>query len=765
MQAAHKKRFTACLNGKASADGISAPNMMRRAGFVLLLSIMAAGCATTKSPTRTALDQASDQVRENQDDFALVQNLRNQESATENKSEDQSDQLREPVVFKGNDRLYKTPAQREPIKLYGEAVSINFERAPLSDVVHAILGDILELDYVIEHPIEGEVTFRTRTPVPQDQLLQILESLLQANNAVMVRDADDRLFVSASGRVTQMLPSVSNPNSKGAGYSINVIPLQYISANVMADILRPLAPEEAFVRVDNARNLLMMAGTRNQVDGWMDMVSTFDIDMLEGMSVGIFPLENSNVTDIELALSELLGESSAVASGNASGSGDNKGGALTNTATGLGAVVKVIPIERLNSLLVVTPRVKYLETVRTWITRLDRAPDAATERKLYVYPIQNASAGHLADLLSRVYGGDGFSSTSSTQGGNGGVAPGLTQERVSGSNTTTTQGSGSSSSARKSQAPTSIELGNMSVVADEQNNALLIYANGKEYKKVESALKKLDVIPAQVLIEASILEVTLTDDLEYGVEWVFKDNLGSGNSGLGQLAVSDNPLKAIAPGFSYAISNSAGNIKAVLSALAQESLLNVISTPSVMVLDNHTASIQVGDQQPIRSGESVNSDGNVLSTRVEYKDTGVKLSVTPSVNAGGLVTMDVEQSVTDVGSADTVTGQRTFNERNITSRVAVRSGESVVLGGLIRENKSLAETGVPGLHKIPFLGGFFGKTANTGKRTELLIVLTPRVLANEQDTRDISREMRLRLRGMDLLSEPPQDHLSRSQSE
>lgn len=765
MQVTHKlarnQSDTALCQGFALKP---ASVLLRRASIALLFSLVASGCATGVNNTRVALNQAAESVNADKDGFALVNN--NQRTQSQAADSDSSaagpDELREPVIFRGNDRLLKEPTVQEPIKLYGEAVAINFERAPLSDVVHAILGDILELDYIIEHPISGEVSFRTRTPVPQDQLLQILESLLQSNNAVMVRDKNDRLFVSASGRVTQMLPNLASRENSGAGYSTTVIPLQYISAGVMADILRPLAPEEAFVRVDNARNILMLAGTRNQMDGWLDMISTFDIDMLAGMSVGIFPLEYSNAVDIEMALSELLGKSGSAAAALGGSNEDGGGNATTAAATSLGAVVKVIPIERLNSLLVVTPRAAYLDTVKTWISRLDRAPDAASERRLYVYPIQNASAGHLADLLSRVYGGEGFSSTGGSRQSGGGVAPGLTQERVSGGS-----GQGSTNSNNRSgstaTAATSIELGDMSVVADEQNNALLIYATSREFRKVESALKKLDVIPAQVLIEASILEVTLTDDLEYGVEWVFKDNLGGGDSGRGQLAVSDNPLKAIAPGFSYAISNSAGNIKAVLNALAQESLLNVISTPSVMVLDNHTATIQVGDQQPIRSGESVNSDGDVLSTRIEYKDTGVKLSVTPSVNAGGLVTMDVDQSVTDVGSADTVTGQRSFNERNIASRVAVRSGESVVLGGLIRENKSLSETGVPGLHKVPLLGGLFGKTSNTGRRTELLIVITPRVLANEQDLRDISRQMRTRLRGMELLSQPPQDHLSRTQ--
>lgn len=693
---------------KATAITSQNGNRMNKATpLIILLALVLAGCASTPK-------QAPDSPEKPQP--APVAEAPEPEAPSP-----------EPVLFKGTDRVVNMPAARQPVRLEGQAVTLNFEQAPLTDVVHAILGDILELDYVVEHPINGEVTLRTRSPVPRDQLLPILESLLQSNGALMVRDPNDRYYVSASPNLATMLPSVSSPGSEGAGYSNVIVPLQYISATEMAEILRPVAPESAFVRIDQTRNLLVLAGTRNQIDGWMEIIATFDIDQLSGMSVGIFPLENTSVEDIDAALGQVLGSE-----------GEGQGASLAQ-------LVRVMPIERLNSIMVVSPRAHYLEQIRTWIDRLDQAQDASGEPTLHVFAVQNGSATQMAELVSSVYGGGGGTSGSSTRAKrDSGVAPGLSESRSgSGGNSMPDTGSSQNSGG-------SFDLGNnVRIVADNFNNALLIYAPRREYNKIKTALEKLDVVPAQVLIEASILEVTLNDELEFGLEWHLENSLNGGDnrgSALLNLGESGN-IGPRVPGFSYSITNSAGALRAVINTLAQKSLVNVISTPSILVLDNHTAAIHVGDQQPIQSSTVVTDGGNTTSS-IQYKDTGVKLEVTPSVNAGGLVTMDISQSVTDVGPEDTATGQRSFLERNVSSRVAIRSGESVVLGGLIRDNASTGKSGLPFLQDIPGIGPLFGRTTNSGTRTELLVFITPRVLKDEQDLRDISREMRSRMKGL-----------------
>lgn len=622
-----------------------------------------------------------------------------------------------PTLYAGNDQQIRMPPSRTPITLVGDVVSINFEQAPLEEVVHAILGDILNLPYVIEHPLAGDVTIRTTSPVGRQQLLVILESLLKSNGAHFVRGEGSLIYVSGSPNIAKVAPKLSSPHDQSAGFSTTIVPLQYIGAVEMAEILRPLADDTAFVRVDSKRNLLILAGTRAQMQGWLEIILTFDIDLLKGMSVGIYPLEYADVQAVNSALIELLGAA--------------EGGA------GLGALpVKVMPLADINSLLAISPRASYLNQIKTWIHRLDRSPGAGTERTLFVYPVQNATSEHLANLVSQVFGGASGSSTKTK-----GVAPGLRKESVTESSSTTSS----------TPAPVVRSVGGVSIVADEVNNALLIYATNAEYKKIVTALKKLDVVPKQILIEASIVEVSLRDEFQFGLEWTFNGGLGGGRTGTGLLANSKNSLAASLPGFSYTVTNAAGNISAVLNALASESLVNVISTPSVMALDNHEASIKVGDQQPVRTSQSSSTDGDVLTTSVEYKDTGVQLSVTPSVNAGGLVTMDIAQSVTDVGEIDEATGQRAFNTRDVKSRVAVRSGESVVLGGLIRENQTKSEIGLPGLHNMPLIGRLFGKTTDLGTRTELLVIITPRVLSSDSEVRKVSKEMKELMRGLELI--------------
>ena len=635
-----------------------------------------------------------------------------------------------PSVFIGNDTNILMPPPKSAVSLDGDAVMVNFEQAPLAEVVHSILGETLGLDYVIEHPIKGEITLRTRSPIPRDQLLPILESLLRNNNVLMIRGPEDRFFISGAANARTTVPSFES--SAAGGFSNVIIPLQYISAAEMAEILKPVAPSDAFVRVDGRRNLLILAGTQLQLEGWLDIVTTFDIDQLAGVSVGIFPLTNSTAEEIFLELEQILAETS----------GDTPG-------AGLISMVRVMPVERLNSIMVVSPRANYIRTVGEWIDALDSIEDEGSEPTLHVYPVKNGNAAQLATLLSTIY------ADSRTGGGAGGptrqgVAPGMTQSSTGGLSSDMPQRNGTSSAGQGA----SFDLGDgIRVVSDDFNNSLLVLATPYEYQKIERTLLKLDVVATQVLIEASIIEVTLTDGLEYGLEWAFDNNLGGGDTGRGVLDLGGG-LGPNVPGFSYTVADSASAVKAVVNALAEKSLINVISTPSVMVLDNHTAAIHVGDQQPIRSASTITTGGNVQNS-IQYKDTGVKLEATPSVNDGGLVTLDIDQSITDVGPVDAATGQRSFLERNVSSRVAIRSGESVVLGGLIRDNESQGRSGVPLLMDIPGLGALFSTTNTVSSRTELLIFISPRVVEGLQDLRDLNAEMRDRMKGLTDFSDLP----------
>ncbi|MDR1854835.1 MAG: type II secretion system secretin GspD [Azoarcus sp.] len=714
--------------------------------------------------------------------------------------QDASDEGAKPTLYYGKDSAMIGAARGRAVGAQGKDVTLNFEQAPVTDVVHAVLGDLLRVDYSIVTPLNGVVTLRTQGAVPRSQVIPLLESVLKANKIALAQDADGRFRV-GSEDVVKPSGNMSTDIKEFRGGSLTV-PLQYIGAAEMAEILRPITGPSAILRVDTTRNLLVLSGTRSDVEGWLEIVRTFDVDFFKGMSVGVFPLINASVAEVDAALRQLLGAASAPGAPNKSGATSalpfgalpgqtpgisGSGGTPTaDKATGatssgpLSGLVRIMPIERLNAIMVVTPRAHYLELVKTWIARLDKPSEGSGESKLWIYPVQNGSAEHLANLLNMLYGGE---STTSTTTGDTGVASTLQNaSRFMNSTSGDTNESGSrfgnlgtiGQNSRGGAAITQVKLGeNVRIVADPNKNALLINASRRDYRRIEEVLRQLDSAPTQVLIEASILEVTLGNELQYGLQWYFKDrhygNKGVGGFGLGaidpstNLPVTNNGIAALASvtsGFGYSLLTG-GDIRVVLNALADKKLVNMLSNPNVMVLDNHTATIQVGDQVPVKTGTSI-TDGGLQTESIQYRDTGVLLSVKPSVNSGDMVTLDVDQSIVDVGAPDVAsTGNRSFDQRNIVSKVAVRSGETIVLGGLIRDKKSHTKFGVPLLQDIPFLGALFRSTGEEVKRTELIVMLTPRVIRSGQDVREIGAEMRSRMSGLEKMKGDAARHVDR----
>jgi len=731
----------------------------------------------------------------------------------------------EPLLIRGNDRVVAPPPIAANAPARGASTSLKFESAPVAEVVRVMLGDLLKVDYVVHPPLAGTITLTTRQSVSPDRALLLLEAALQANGTVMARDSRGTYHVGAPESLKGIVsaPVLAEPGKPlPPGYGSVIIPLEYLGAAEMANILRPMVSSDAIVRVDTLRNLLVMRGTRAEAEGWLDLVRTFDVNLLRGMSVGVFPLKHTSAAEVDAALRLLSGGTTAGAAGasavasaaagtaaraptaaparpgaaTAPGAGQPAPASLGEASPLFGAL-RVIPIERINAVLVVTPRAAYLEEARYWIEQFDRPNLNSAEPQLFVYKVQNGSADHLAELLNGIYGGTaqqpGFSGATGIAPGLTGVAgatPNVNSSFASrfGANRNTSLGStgglGASSSSlgglggqggiggvggiggaagRQAQAPgvVTATLGdNVRVMADRINNTLLIHAVPAEYERIAATLKRLDVQRAQILIEASIVEVTLGDGLEYGLQWTFNGGVGDGRSGRGVIgaAASGGTLGAdgstaagISNAFTYTLRNAAGNISAVLSALANKSLVKVMSSPSLMVLDNHTAAIQVGSQQPVNTGTTISGTSSITTTNIQYKDTGVMLGVTPSVSAGDLVTLDIDQIVTDLGADSTsaqTSGYPTFLQRQINSKVAVRSGETLVLGGLIKDSASSSKGGVPLLSSIPVVGALFGRHKNTADRTELLVILTPRVLRSDEDARAVSRELRDRMQGL-----------------
>ena len=403
----------------------------------------------------------------------------------------------------------------------------------------------------------------------------------------------------------------------------------------------------------------------------------------------------------------------------------------------IAGLVKLVPLEEMNSVMVITPRVHFLGQVRDWIERLDKfeiGQEEGAATQLYVYEVENGDAEHLAELLTQLFSGGSNTKGKTTFGG---AAPNRQQGTVSSDN-------GVATKLKIPQLAGGSAVNRPQIVPNAENNSILVMADPKIWRSVRAVLKKLDAVPAQVLVEVSIWEVTLDNSLRYGVEWFFENELNSGDIGLATLDVDSAGINATVPGFSYLVNDIAGGWKAVINTLDKESRVDVLSSPSVLVLDNKTAEINVGNQQPVRSGTTVTDGGSTIEN-IQFKDTGVRLKVTPRVNASGLVVMEIDQEVTDIGNIDAATGQRAFLRRNISSTVAIQSGDTIVLGGLIQENKSDGSSGLPYLSRLPVVGGLFGSKSDALTRTELLVTITPRAVTKYKDFNKIGEEFRKKM--------------------
>ena len=786
---------------------------------LIMLSVLASGCATVDRGTSlgSEIPQATEAVSSQAVPQSLpVREVRQPAGAPAGDVLAGPDAGAGPRVFPGTDQLVKPglSPRVDPVLAQGDRVSLNFENVTVSSLASALLGDLLKVSYTIDAGGETMVSLRTRKPLPRKQVLDVLDTVLLPHDLAIVRDAAGVYHVTKRNATIGSRPLTSASRIKDlAGAGTVIVPLDHIGAGEMAKILGPLAPRESIVYVDTLRNLLVLQGSKIQLEGWLEMVDAFDVDYLSGMSLGVFPLEYTNVSVVYDTLQTMLAPeqaagafgSSASSATASQGAGAGRpaaaaaGAAAPQQSGGgpLNGLVRLFPVERLNALVVVTPRSQVLTQVETWIRRLDQPTDSL-EAGLFVYPVQNGSAVRMAELLNGLFGsssgggragvaggsapnqfgqsggfgalggsnsnrsgttslgsqGTGSAFGSSAFGSSSGSSAGGLSGGIGGAGAFGTAAGGGSGGANGSAAQTSVSdlEGNVRVVADETRNALLIRAPRTEYRRIERALRELDKAPTQVLIEATIVEINLTGDLKYGLEWAFNNGLGGGRTGGGLLSAAGSAeLNPAQRGFTYSIVNNAGAVRATLNALAQRSQLRVLSNPSVLVLDNHNATIQVGNQVPVRTGNSTISNGVVISDSYTYKDTGVMLSVSPSVNSGGLITLGISQAVTDIGATlDTATQQSQFLTRQIQSRVAVRSGDTIVLGGMIRENETTARGGMPLLSDMPLLGALFSTTTEKRERTELMVLLTPRALEDDDQVRAASVEMRQRIRSLSL---------------
>ena len=641
------------------------------------------------------------------------------------------------------------PAIEETLPEAGD-VTLNFEAADLHEFIRVVFEEVLKENYLIDPQVKGEVTLHTTNPVTQDAVLPILESVLQQNGAAVVFQQGIYKVIPLADAPTQVDSPVvgKQPNARGGGYAVQIVPLRYVAASEIEKIITPLIPKGSSVSIDEARNLLILSGPRYRIDLILETVEIFDVDWLKGMSFGLFRLQYAEAATLVGDLENLIG---------------------TEGKTPLSGILRLIPIERLNAILVVTHAPRYLDEISKLINQFDWGTEGPPGRRLYVYHLKNSKAERLAGVLQQIYGLGGEREQAAPSARIAQLPPGeganvfQTAEGISRPPPSLLAGTGAGGGYPRLAPLTGPEAGRVmpaalsdgtestlsiqsttSIIADQDNNALLVMASPRDFKGIESVIRQLDVPPRQVLIDATIIEVTLSNSLDYGVRWFLKGNhfdLGF-NAPVPQVAAGE--------GLALAIFNSDGEARLFIDLLESQTEVKFLSAPQVMVLDNHTANIRVGDQIPVtvRSSQStVDPDAPIVS-EVQFRDTGTLLSVTPRINAGGQVTMDISQEVSLPGSEPAVGGggNVAISQRTIDSSVIVQSGSTIVLGGLILETHNEGKSGIPLLMDIPWLGNLFSTTSEDVFRTELIVMITPQVVENATDAQTITDELRFKMK-------------------
>jgi general secretion pathway protein D len=638
----------------------------------------------------------------------------------------------EPFVSQGTGEFVSKPdsAVTPSTAVEGDRVTLNLVNAPIAQAAKTVLGDILKVNYSLSDKLSGNITVQTTSSVPREALIDLFETALKANGATIMQTNGFYRIVPATNAGQSGLQMGSDGQRSPLGVQLRIIPLRHISASEARRVLEPVLPQGAIVRVDDDRNIIVVAGTTRELGDMASFVSVFDVDWLKGMSFAMFPLKASDPEALAKELDAIFGL--------------DKDGALRG-------VVRFLPNKRLGAILAISSKPAHIDTVRTWITKLDRLAENA-EEQLFVYKVRNRSATELASLLSRVLSPTDAGQTAASTV----VAPGYEPQVTTVAATAGSPfgprsprsgfaGSDSETPARPSAAngQSGGASSNKRVVADESNSSLLIFASSREYERITRILERLDVLPVQVMLEAMIAEVTLNDELKFGVKWFFEH----GNKG--SFTLTDAVSGAVAshfPGFSYFFSS--GNVKTVLDAMSGITTVNVVSAPSLMVLDNRRAVLQVGDQVPIitQTAQAVTVPGSPIVNSVTFRDTGVILAVTPRVNDSGRVVLEIEQEVSNVArTTSSGIDSPTIQQRRIKTTVSVADGEMLALGGLIQERDNTDRTQVPILGNFPVLGAAFRNKTDSINRTELLIIIRPLVVRDASEGRAVTEEFRRRL--------------------
>ncbi len=668
----------------------------------------------------------------------------------------------------------------------GNGFDLNFENTPVATVAKVVLGDILHVGYTIDPRVQGTVSLVSVRPVPKSDIVFVLENALRLSGVVLLRDTTGYRLTPLGDAVGGGRVDTASGNPE-PGFGVSVVPLQYVSAQTLLKLMDSFATKAGAVRADTTRNLILIQGTGAERRTAVDTVLGFDVDWMRGQSVGVFPISSGSPAPIIAEMEKIVD------------SGEN--GLSQN-------IIKFLPIARLNAVLVVTKKPDMLRTAATWIKRLDRNDTARTT--VHVYRVKFGDARQIARVLtdmflggssssltesadSQIAPGSGIAATSSAgdrlslngnlgSNTNGGFAsrgnlsmngaPGLGGNGGLGAQPTgPNQNGGAPLDSGRGSGNGQPMMQDVRITPDTVNNTLLIYADQANYRIIESTLVQIDQPQLQVAIDATIAEVTLNNTLSYGVQAYLtsrnvglKPNTGSilntqataapttmtdPTTGAATVAgsVTNAFINRAFPGFNFLI-GSETQPSLILDALHAVTSVKVLSNPSLVVINNQVATLQVGDVVPVSTGSAtVLTTNNTVVNTIDYRNTGIILRVSPRISVNGNVRLDVEQEISNVPAASANSLTPTVSERRVKSQISVANGQTVLLAGLISEQQNGTRSAIPVLDQLPGLGDAFGHQNNSTQRTELIIFIRPQIIRDGSDAHVVAEELRSKLRG------------------
>ncbi|TYR30067.1 type II secretion system protein GspD [Mesorhizobium microcysteis] len=632
----------------------------------------------------------------------------------------------------------------------GETFEVNLDNAEVAVAARTILGEILRISYVIDPRVAGQVSIVTARPAPAAEILTLFEAALRSNDTALVREGDRfRLMLAADAMgVAQLDQGVTIQ----PGYGVTVLPLRHVSAANILPLLENFVTRQGMVREHSGGNALIFQGTAAERRAGIEAARSFDQDWLADQSVGLFPIENSTPQAMIPELERVLDL--------------REGGRGRNT-------ISLQPIDRTNTIMVVARSSSQLQRAASWIKRLDTTNVAGSN--LRVYRVQHVDARRLASMVNAIFVGGASAQEDPSQQFPPGSSPTMQQgEELTALASTGSEsgdvpsfgGAGNSFGAQNSAFAGGQDQGfsmgggggqgallqNVRITANQENNSILIYARPDQQQVIEQAIMALDRPSAQVAIEATIAEVVLTNELRYGVQFFLKSrDLGGGDDdgSIGLFRdVGEAALSRVLPGFNLLLGPET-DPRLIIDALRGVTEVKILSSPSVVVMDNRPASLQVGDEVPIvtRTAQSITDPDAPVVNNVEFRNTGVILNVLPRITANGTINLLVEQEISSVarGSASLTP---TISQRKVNSTVSIASGQTVLLGGLISERQTKGREGIPILGDAPIIGDLFRTNTNNATRTELIVLIRPQIIRDSLDAQNVAEQMRSQLRLM-----------------